>query len=92
MAHKLHAYYTAQYLYFVMYKTDMENEKNYVTSRYAETYTTHCTASQRHSNKFRAGLALIPLSTDPDGVRTAPGGIRTVSVRLRMAFSRTRSQ
>jgi len=28
---------------------------------------------------FRAGLALIPLSTDPDGVRTAPGGIRTAS-------------
>jgi len=24
--------------------------------------------------KFRAGLALIPLSTDPYGVRTAPGG------------------
>jgi len=23
-----------------MYKTDMENEKNNVTSRYAETYTT----------------------------------------------------
>jgi len=24
--------------------------------------------------KFRAGLALIPLSTDPDGVLTAPDG------------------
>jgi len=30
----------AQYLHFVMYKTNMENEKNNVTSRYAETYTT----------------------------------------------------
>jgi len=30
--------------------------------------------SQRHYNKFRAGLALIPLSTDPDGVRTVPDG------------------
>jgi len=47
----------------------MENEKN-VTSRYAETYTTiakRSTTSQRHYNKFCAGLALIPLSTDPDG-------------------------
>jgi len=26
----------AQYLYFVMYKTNMENEKNNVTSRYAQ--------------------------------------------------------
>ena len=30
----------AQYLNFVMYKTITENEKNNVTSRYAETYTT----------------------------------------------------
>jgi len=30
----------AQYLNFVMYKTNMENEKNNVTSRYAETYMT----------------------------------------------------
>jgi len=30
----------AQYLNFVMYKTNMKNEKNNVTSRYAETYTT----------------------------------------------------
>ena len=49
----------------------MENEKN-VTSRYAETYTTIAkrsttSTSQRHYNKFCAGLALIPLSTDPDG-------------------------
>jgi len=62
----------------------MENEKNNVTSRYAETYTTmiakRSTASQRHYNMFRAGLALIPLSTDPDGVP---------SRRLRTAFSRT---
>jgi len=29
--------------------------------------------------KFRAGLALIPLSTDPDGIRRAPGGVRTAS-------------
>jgi len=29
----------AQYLHFVMYKTNMENEKNNVTSRYAKTYT-----------------------------------------------------
>jgi len=29
----------AQYLNFVMYKMNMENEKNNVTSRYAETYT-----------------------------------------------------
>jgi len=60
-----------------MYKTNMENEKNNVTSRYAETYTTiiakRSTASQRRY-KFRAGLALIPLSTEPDGVRTVPGG------------------
>jgi len=62
-----------------MYKTNMENEKNNVTSRYAETYTTiiakRSTASQRHYNKFRAGLALIPLS------RRCPGGsgqLRTV--------------
>jgi len=32
------------------------------------------TASQRYYNKFRAGLTLIPLSTDPDGVRTASDG------------------
>jgi len=30
----------AQYLHFVMYKTNMENEKNNVTSRYKETYMT----------------------------------------------------
>jgi len=30
----------AQYLHFVMCKMNMENEKNNVTSRYAETYTT----------------------------------------------------
>jgi len=30
----------AQYLHFVMYKTNVENEKNNVTSRYAETYRT----------------------------------------------------
>jgi len=30
----------AEYLNFVMYKTNMENEKNNVTSRYAETYMT----------------------------------------------------
>jgi len=30
----------AQYIHFVMYKTNMENEKNNVTSRYAEAYTT----------------------------------------------------
>jgi len=30
----------AQYLNFVMYKTNMENEINNVTTRYAETYTT----------------------------------------------------
>jgi len=30
----------AQYLHFVMYKTNVENEKNNVTSRYAETYPT----------------------------------------------------
>ena len=29
-----------QYLHFVMYKTNTENEKNNVTSRYEETYTT----------------------------------------------------
>jgi len=32
--------YLLTYLNFVMYKTNMENEKNNVTSRYAETYTT----------------------------------------------------
>jgi len=37
---KLHINYIAQYLHFVVYKTNMENEKNNVTSRYAETYTT----------------------------------------------------
>jgi len=31
----------AEYIHFVMYKTNVEkNEKNSVTSRYAETYTT----------------------------------------------------
>ena len=30
----------AQYLHFVMYKTNMENEKNNATSCYAESYTT----------------------------------------------------
>ena len=30
----------AQHLHFVVYKTNMENEKNNVTSRYAVTYTT----------------------------------------------------
>jgi len=51
--------------------------ENNVTSRYKETYTTiaRCsTALQRHYNKFRAGLALIPLLTDPDGIRIAPDG------------------
>ena len=60
----------------------MENEINNFTSCYAETYTAiiakrSLTASQRHYNKFRAGLALIPLSTDPDGVRAASGRFRT---------------
>jgi len=30
----------AQYLHFVMYKTNMEKNDKNVTSRYAETYTT----------------------------------------------------
>jgi len=28
-----------------------------------------------HYNKFRAGLALIPFLTDPDGVRTVPDSL-----------------
>ena len=38
----------AQYLNFVMYKTNTENEKNNVTSRYAGTYTTiNCKTQHR---------------------------------------------
>jgi len=59
-----------------MYKTNMENENNNVTSHCAETYVTKL-QNVAPRRKFRAGLALIPLSTDPDGVRTAPGGNRT---------------
>jgi len=33
----------------------------------------NCKTCQRHYNKFRAGVALIPLSADPDGVQTASG-------------------
>jgi len=50
-----------------------KNDKNNVPSRYAEynyKLQKHSTASQRHCNKFHACLALIPVSTDPDGVRT----------------------
>ena len=43
------------------------------------------TASQRYYNKFRAGLALIPLSADPDGVRTASGGTGRLLVGLGVA-------
>jgi len=32
--------------------------------------------------KFHVGLALIPLLTDPDGVRTAPGSTRTAFMML----------
>jgi len=78
-----------------MFKTNMENEKNYVTSHYAETYTTiakRSTASQRHYNKFRDGVALISLSTDPDGIRAASGRRLDGSDGsgwFQMAFSRT---
>ena len=60
---------------FDMYKTNMENEKNNVTSRYAETYTTincktYSTASQR--------LIQTASGRCPGGIRTAPGGVRTI--------------
>jgi len=49
-------------------------KKNNVTSHYAKTFITinckkNSTASQQHYNKFSTGLALIPVSTVPDGVQ-----------------------
>ena len=55
----------------------MENENNNVTSHCAETYVTKL-QNVAPRRKFRAGLSLIPLSTDPDGVRAATGRLRTV--------------
>jgi len=54
--------------YFFATKAVIDNRKNLLNSNISP----H--RPQRHYNKFRAGLVLIPLSTDPDGVRTVPGG------------------
>ena len=41
----------AQYLNFVMHKTNMENEKNNVTSHHAETYTTRMWANAHRDGR-----------------------------------------
>ena len=54
-----------------MYKTNMENEKNNVTSRYAETYTTACKLRNvaPHRNKWSRRR--------PDGARDTSGRFLT---------------
>jgi len=52
-------------LHFVIYKTNMEKMRKIIS-----VHILRSAASQRHYNKFRAGLTLIPLWTNPHGMRT----------------------